>query len=139
VLTPEAALTVAASATPLHDPLAGSKWALSSLYGEPVLAGTRITLEFYGGFIRGVAGCNQYDRLVIGDDVTGAQYKATAEGSLTVPGLMITQVGCPSPVGVMEQEQVYLVALRSAVAYRLVEDRLELLDGAGETILVYTR
>jgi heat shock protein HslJ len=138
-LTPEATLTVAVSATPARDPLAGSKWFLSSLYGKPTLAGTRITLEFYDGFIRGSAGCNRYDRLVIGDDVSGAQYKLAPDGSLTVPVLVITQVGCLSPEGVMDQEEAYLRALRSAAAYRLVEDRLELQDATGETILVYTR
>jgi heat shock protein HslJ len=136
---PDATLPVAASATPVQDPLAGTKWVLLSLRGEHLLEGSRITIEFSGGFVRGFAGCNNYDRLVIGDDVARGKYKATEDGDLTIPGLTITELGCPAPEGVMDQEKAYLEALRSAAAYRLVEDRLEIQNVAGETILVYTR
>ena len=121
------------------DPLEGTTWVLLTLRGERLLEGTRIILEFSGGFIRGFAGCNEYGRAVIGDDVAGAKYKAGEDGSLTVPRLSITALDCPTPEGVVDQEKAYLGALRSAAAYRLVDDRLEIQDAAGETILVYAR
>jgi hypothetical protein len=41
------------------------------------------------------------------------------------------------PEGVMDQEQAFLAALASVTGYRLAGERLELLDGAGETVLVF--
>lgn len=137
--TPGAAPTATANVTPASDPLNGTRWALLFLRGKPLLESTRITLAFSGGFVSGSAGCNKYDRLVIGDDVARGKYKATEEGSLTIPALAITALACPTPDGVMDQEDAYLEALRGVVAYRLVENRLELQDAAGETILVFTR
>jgi len=139
VPTPGVTLPAAASPTPARDPLNGTRWVLSSLHGEPPLEGTRITLEFSGGFIRGFAGCNKYDRAVIGDDFAGAMYKATEDGSLTVPALAHTLLACLTPEGANDQEKAYLKALHSAVAFRLVENRLELQNATGETILVFAR
>ena len=51
--------------------------------------------------------------------------------------LAITEMACASPEGVMEQEAAYMEALQSAAAYRVVENRLELEDAAGETTLVF--
>ena len=50
--TPDATFLVTASATPARDPLNGTSWVLLSLYGKPPLEGSRITLEFSGGFNR---------------------------------------------------------------------------------------
>jgi heat shock protein HslJ len=58
--TAHATLPAVTTATPARDPLNGTRWVILSLYGEPPLEGTRITLEFSGGFIRGFAGCNKY-------------------------------------------------------------------------------
>ena len=139
VPTPVPTPLVAASPTSAKDPLNGTRWVLLSLYGQPPLEGTRITLEFSGGFIRGFAGCNKYDRAVIGDDFAGAMHKATEDGSLMVPVLAHTLLACLTPEGGNDQEKTYLKALHSAVAFRLVENHLELQDAAGETILVFTR
>ena len=46
---------------------------------------------------------------------------------------------CPSPPGVMEQEKTYLKALNRVAGYNLTEDRLELKDESGDTILVFTK
>jgi hypothetical protein len=40
---------------------------------------------------------------------------------------------------VTDQEDAYLEALRSAIAFRLVANRLELQDAAGQTVLVFIR
>jgi heat shock protein HslJ len=77
--------------------------------------------------------------MVIGSDRNGATYKATDDGALMLPSIMITEKDCETPQGVMQQEQVYIKALRDVVTYRIANDRLELDNGAGETILLFTR
>jgi heat shock protein HslJ len=147
---PTVVVTRVITATPARDPLNGTSWVLLSLYGKPPLEGSRITIEFSGGFIRGYAGGNWYKSVACGDDVAEGKYKATEDGSLKIPRCMErTLRGCPAPTGVagvplsscplMDQERAYLRALHSAVAYRLVENRLEIQDAAGETILVFTK
>lgn len=135
----EATPSLAPSVTPAPDPLAGTRWVLLSLNGQPPLEGSPVTLAFSGGFIRGSTGCNKVDRVVIGDDAAAAMYKATEDGSLTIPGLMVTQVECPPIIGMADQEKAYLDALRSVVAYRLVTDLLELRNAAGEPVLTFAR
>ena len=39
----------------------------------------------------------------------------------------------------MEQEEAYIQAVQSAVAYRVTDDRLELVDASGEATLVFAR
>jgi heat shock protein HslJ len=137
--TPDATLPATATAVPARDPLNGTRWVLLSLHGEPPLEGTRITLEFSGGFIRGFAGCNKYDsKQVIGDAEIRGKYKATEDGSLDTPGVTRTLLASLTPE-VNDQENAYLKALAEAVAFRLVENRLELQDATGETTLVFTR
>lgn len=50
---------------------------------------------------------------------------------------MITEMDCPLPEGIMEQEGAYVETLGQAASYRLVGDRLEIQNAAGETILVF--
>jgi heat shock protein HslJ len=130
-------------------PLDGTSWRLISLHGHDLMEGTDITLRFAEGFVKGFAGCNAYRRLVIGSDDATYQYRATRDdppaadaaqsGSLTIPSFVITDKDCPSPQGVMEQERAYAEALRNAAAYRIINDRLEIENAAGETILVFER
>jgi heat shock protein HslJ len=133
-----AALLVAcAPATPSPVPtsaLEGTDWALLSLNGQALLEGTHISIRFKAGELSGFAGCNAYGG---GSDSGG--YVATDDGTLTVSQTAITLMACLSPEGVMEQEQAYIEALRSAARYRLADDRLEIRDAAGETILVFAR
>ena len=58
---------------------------------------------------------------------------------MTIPNFIITDKDCPSPESVMQQERTYVEALRNAAAYRIIEDRLEIDNAAGETILVFVR
>ncbi|MBC8253850.1 MAG: META domain-containing protein [Ardenticatenia bacterium] len=114
--------------------LPGTKWVLTSLQGQPLVSGTTISLNFEREWLSGFAGCNAYGG---GPDSGG--FVATDEGSLTIPMLAVTVQLCLTPEGVMEQEQAYVAAFTSAATYRLREDRLELQDATGETILVYAR
>lgn len=112
--------------------LPGTKYVLTSLRGQPLLPGTRITLEFEKQSISGFTGCNGY-----GGGPDSGQYAATDDGVLQLREFAVTAVGCPGDI--MAQEKAYLEALTSAAAYRLSDRRLELQNAAGETILVYTQ
>ena len=127
---PAATPAPGATATPqAAASLEGTEWALFSLQGSPLLAGTHITLSFRDGQAGGFAGCNAY----------GGGYEATQEGTLSIPEMAITAMACPSPEGVMDQEQAYVRALGSAATYLITNGHLEIENAAGETVLVFSR
>jgi heat shock protein HslJ len=102
------------------DPvLVGTEWDLVSLEGTPLVAGTEVWLSFADGRMHGNAGCNGYSEAhILGRPPPAADVPL-------FPRLMVTAEGCLVP-GAAEQEQSYLEALRSARAFRLVDDRLEI-------------
>jgi len=112
--------------------LPGTKWVLTSLRGQPLLPGTTINLEFGEAWYSGYTGCNNY-----GGGPDSGKYTATDDGALKILGMAVTVQACPADVG--EQQQAYLESFSSAAGYRLVDDRLELQDATGETVLVYAR
>jgi heat shock protein HslJ len=115
--------------------LVGTQWVLVSLNGESLLEGTEITLNFEKEFLGGFMGCNGY-----GGGPDSGKYIATDDGTLTIPHqIAVTVQLCSTPEGIMEQEAAYIEALRSAASYRVVDDRLEIDNAAGETILVFAR
>ena len=115
-------------------PLDGTRWVLISLNGKSLIEGPRaITLEFAGGLVSGSAGCNSYHSCCPG------RYTATDDGSLTISGFAVTLVLCTGIEGLMEQEDAYIEALRNAATYRVIDDRLEIDNAAGETTLVFLK
>ncbi len=114
--------------------LEGTKWVLISLNGDGLIEDANITLNFAEGVLSGFAGCNAY-----GGGRDSGKYVATDDGSLTIPQLAVTLQLCQSPEGVMQQEAAYVEALSSAVAYRVMDDRLEIEDAVGRTSLVFAR
>jgi len=111
--------------------LEGTLWTLDSYLnseGESVdvLPDTRITLEFKDGKIGGRAGCNTYF----------ASYEIEGD-SLTVGVIGVTEMYC-APEALMTQEGEYLAALQSAALYRVVDDKLEIVNGDGETLLSFS-
>ena len=115
------------------SPLAGTEWVLTSLNGESLLEGTEINLGFKERYLGGSMTCNGYG----GSPDTG-QYVAKDDGTLTPPPLLAVTVQlCSEPEGIMEQEAAYIEALLSAATYRVAGDRLEFINAARETILVY--
>jgi len=124
-----AALTACLSPAKSAETLEGTEWVLVSLNSNSLVAGSNITLNFAEGKAAGYSGCNSY----------GGQYTATGDGSLQIPELAVTVMLCLMPEGVMQQEEVYVKALSSAAAYRVVDDRLEIGDASAETILVFER
>jgi len=114
--------------------LLDTEWVLNSLNGSSLIEGTRITLNLDKEFLSGFAGCNLY-----GGGRDSGKYMATDEGTLTIPQLAVTAMLCSGPEGVMEQEDAYIEALHNAAAYRVMDDRLEIDNAAGETTLVFAR
>ena len=108
---------------------------LTSLNGESLIKGTEINLHFEEAFLGGSMSCNGY-----GGGPDSGKYVATDDGTLTIPHpIAVTVQLCSTPEGVMEQEAAYIEALRSAASYRVVDDRLEIDNAAGETTLVFAR
>jgi heat shock protein HslJ len=96
---------------------------------SPVLAGSQVTAEFgFDGTLSGTGGCNRYSG---GYELDGAQ--------IQIGPLASTMMACLEPAGLMEQESAYLKALEGAASYRLEEGKLELLDPAGQVILVFSK
>jgi heat shock protein HslJ len=114
--------------------LEGTEWALVSLNGDSLIEGTNITLNFAEGILSGFAGCNAY-----GGGPDSGPYTATDEGALTIPQIAVTMQRCLTPEGVIQQELAYIETLRNAAAYRVMDDRLEIDNAAGETTLIFAR
>ena len=107
--------------------LVGPTWSLTTLAGQPVLEGTKLTAEFSGeDRVAGNAGCNSF----FGEARVDG-------GRLSVGPLGSTLMACVRD-GVMEQEGRYLASLQAATRYTLSGDQLRLGPAAGETTLVFT-
>lgn len=114
--------------------LPGTKWMLTALRGIAPIEGAEITLRFEDEFLTGTMGCNGY-----GGGHDSGNYVAD-DGRLEVPRpLAVTVQLCSEPEGIMEQEDAYLDALLSAVSYHVEDDRLEIADADGNTVLVFDR
>jgi heat shock protein HslJ len=114
--------------------LAGTSWEVTAYNnGEravvSVLGGTRITAHFGDdGRVTGSAGCNQYF----------ANYEVKGE-SISIAQPAATRRFCAKPEGVMDQEARFLGALRSAVTFRLENERLALRTADGALALTLVR
>ncbi len=120
--TPEPTLSPARQLA-AQSALAGTSWILDYI-GEPdqglkAIDGVRSTLNFTPDFYSGTGGCNWF---------RGVQTIDSPSLFLNPP--FLTQESCTEPVGVMDQEGLYLGALFSATDYALENDKLVLyLDG----------
>ena len=92
-----------------------------------VLPGTQVTIEFVGSQVSGNAGCNDYSASFNLDGDRISFYNAG-----------ITKKFCTTPDGIMAQETEYLGALQSVTTYRIVDDRLQMFDIKGQTVVIYT-
>lgn len=97
-------------------------WRLVNLNGAAIIPGTEITAVFGdGGNLSGSSGCNTYS----------AGYQ-TNGSSLTVGALSGSQQYCPSPPGVMEQEELYRLVLSSASGYTVEGRQLSIRSARGQ-------
>ncbi len=119
--------------------LDGTSWELVSFNRNKPLGHRPITLKFQSGFkVSGNAGCNRYSGLIslkgsnrINMDLSQKEFDEDKNRILT------TKMYCPSPSGLMDQEQSYLEQLANSRHYSIVGDTLKIKDGADA--LVYKR
>jgi putative lipoprotein len=117
-----------------RDDLDGTSWLAVNLGPRPTVPEVRSTIAFEGGEVSGRGGCNTYTGIYEADP-------ASPDGGQS-PGISITNVGgtemaCEDLV--MAQEAAFYAALLDATHFRLVQDRLELLDDEGETLAALVR
>ena len=115
------------------QPLQDTRWSLVDFHDSrgtlvPLLPETTITLEFSeDGLLSGSAGCNGYS----------ASYDA-ASGVINIAAMVMTEIYCMEPEGLMDQETAYLTALSKAASYTIVEDTLALQDEDGALLMRLT-
>jgi len=105
--------------------LAGTKWVVTGYNNGKeavvsVMIGTKLTANFTAGDVEGSAGCNSY----------GGKYTSTPP-KIKIGPLASTRKECPSPHGVMTQEQQFLAALESAATYTVQGSMLEFRAAGG--------
>lgn len=111
-------------------PLQGTPWSLQFVnvetQWEATMADTQITLRIEDGEISGSSGCNNYQGAIV-----------IESGEIIVTDLSATEMACPEPEGVMEQETLYLSLLEQAALVRQFPQSLELLDAEGMPLLLF--
>jgi heat shock protein HslJ len=111
------------------DPLlVDTEWVLSLLRGQVPLPDSRLTLRVNTDGLGGYTGCNEY----------GGEFESASGGVLKSGPIWRTAAGCAT-AALGQQEEAYVQALDEAASYRLLDDRLEIANERGETILVYAR
>jgi heat shock protein HslJ len=95
----------------VEAPLRGKTWVLSTYSNTHPITGHQPTLKFDADQISGTTGCNHY----------GGTYHIEGD-SIRFAGIYSTEMACPDPEGLMDQERIYLGLLRAA-------DQFELADG----------
>jgi heat shock protein HslJ len=108
------------------DDLQDTAWELNSLSGTDLIPGSTITLAFSGDALSGSAGCNQF----------GGSYEISGD-TLLIRDLFATEMACAEPIGILEQEQAFLTALRAVDSYQLGTGRLELRNEQGTQNLLF--
>lgn len=105
--------------------LEGTSWRVTAVNNgqqaiQSILPDTTITALFKDGKLTGSAGCNNY----------WAAYKVSGQ-EIEIGIAASTRMFCSNPPGIMEQEKLFLEALRGVKSYRFSGKRLELLNAGG--------
>ena len=112
----------------------GATLVLESVDGKPVVEGSFVELEIGEEWASGFDGCNGYGgRIPEGGAIFGA------EGAFAAPPMASTARLCSEPEGVMEQADAFMAALMAGDRYRVMGERLEILDGDGIVRLVFVK
>jgi heat shock protein HslJ len=121
--------------SPKTNELAGTSWELISLNGKDLIEGTVIMLEFTETYLGGEMSCNGY-----GGSPDSGKYISKNNGTFQLgdPFAVTVQL-CNEPEGIMEQEKEYIETLMNASMYETVNNRLELGNANGETVLIFHR
>ena len=116
-------LTLASCTGGNQDRLRGTNWVLKEINGAQPVNGTALTIEFAGDQISGNAGCNHF----------GGNYSIKGE-TIRLESIFNTEMACLEPEGAMDQEQVFLEILRSAVRFTQTEAELVIFDDADRSL-----
>jgi heat shock protein HslJ len=113
--------------------LPGSSWTLAEYAGSqgdviPVLPETTITADFGDdGLLTGSAGCNGYS----------ATYDVASK-LVMIETIVMTEIYCMEPEGLMDQETQYLSSLEQSAVYVIVGEAMGLLDEDGAVLAIYS-
>ena len=94
---------------------------------KKVIANTQTTIQFSTERLSGSAGCNRYF----------AGYQLKNRYDLTIERIVATEMACPDPVGIMQQEHTYLQLLSRAKAYYIRDGQLTLYNADKVAILIF--
>ena len=111
----------------------GTVWVLEFLHDKPLVENTFITLSVNADRFGGSAGCNWYG----GRSEDGAPI-AGGGGAFSITLIEKNLEGCPT-AAIGDQENEYTRALGKAKRFRLIGDRLEILDTTGDATLVFIK
>lgn len=123
--TPQSHATAATQDSPSSPPLVNTYWKLLTLRGQPVEVAEdqrepHLVLHIDAQRVAGFGGCNR---------LTG-QYRADGD-KLRFSAIAGTRMACPQG---MTMEALLIDTLPKVAHWRIVGDRLELLDGAGAVL-----
>ncbi|MFC2035398.1 protease inhibitor I42 family protein [Chloroflexota bacterium] len=112
--------------------LENTVWLLES-FGEKgsaqdVIQGSRTTLELQSADnnITGYGGCNSYF----------GGYKTDMSNLTIEPPIASTEMACPEPEGILDQERQYLTILLTAQSYQIQDETLQI--NCDSHVLIYT-
>lgn len=109
--------------------LDGTQWALISINDSELIEGSHISLYFRNGSVWGSAGCNTY----------GGDYSTEDPNILKILGLVVTAIDCPSPEGVIEQEEEYVNTIHNSALYSVTDNKLTIYSSGNQKLLVFER
>jgi heat shock protein HslJ len=129
--------TLALGACSGGDELDGTSWEAVQLGARPTVPDVVSTATFADGEVSGSGGCNSYTAEYRAGGSAGLYGGADEPTSISITNVGGTELACEELV--MAQESSFYDALTTAETYRVVTDRLELLDGGGEVLLAFVR
>ena len=94
---------------------------------KKVIANTQTTIQFSTERLSGSAGCNRHF----------ADYQLKNRYDLTIERIVATEMACPDPVGIMQQEDTYLQLLSRSKAYYIRDGQLTLYNEDKVAILIF--
>ena len=109
-------------------------WILESLDGVPTIKGSFVMVEIENDEAEGYDGCNWF-----GGRFEDGLRVADENGGFSFPPSARTARLCEEPSGVMDQSNRFMSALGEGEAYRVADERMEILDGDGGVRLVFVQ
>lgn len=116
----------ASSGSVAADGLAGSRWMVAELAGQPPVEGSVITAHFSDdGVVTGTSGCNRYR----------AGVTESGDTIMVDEAIASTMMACDEAL--MSQESAYLAALVAARTFTIAAGRLTLKDAGGTALTTF--